>query len=189
MDLEGRTWTDFFTGVVLVFFWIDIWAYFAHRFLHMKGIYKYFHKWHHRYQPPTAITAFAMHPCEFILFQLGGISCCFLFEIHILAFMFNAIFVSYHGQVDHSGIDFEGDLPWQPSVQYHDDHHRFFHVNFGQNLILWDYLFGTLRQDNRKYGEDVFVGSQAKGGAMAKDASHVITSLHQREPANSKYET
>ena len=59
-------------GVLLVFIWIDVWAYIAHRMLHMKAhtaslgvrnlsdagwwqvIYKYLHKWHHRYQPPTA---------------------------------------------------------------------------------------------------------------------------------------
>ena len=75
-----------------------------------------------------------------------------------MAFMANGVHSADHGQVDHSGIDFEGDLPWQPSVQFHDDHHRFFHVNFGQSFIVWDWLFGTLRQGNRKYGEDIFVG-------------------------------
>jgi hypothetical protein len=31
-----------------------------------------------------------------------------------------------------SRIDFDGDFPWQPSTKYHDDHHKYFHVNFGQ---------------------------------------------------------
>eukprot|EP00940_MAST-03C_sp_MAST-3C-sp2_P000120 g120.t1 len=159
-DAEGA-WSRFFAEIAFVYVWIDLWAYWAHRFLHMKCIYKYVHKWHHRYQPPTAFTAFAMHPLEFIFFQMGGISCCFLFRIHIVAFMANALLVAYHGQVDHSGIDFEGDLPWQPSVHFHDDHHKYFHVNFGQSLIVWDWLFGTLRQRKRLYGESIFVGDCA----------------------------
>eukprot|EP00939_MAST-03C_sp_MAST-3C-sp1_P005401 g5401.t1 len=161
-DDETRGWLHFFGGFVLVFFWIDLWAYCAHRFLHMKMIYKYIHKWHHRYQPPTAWTAFGMHPLEFVFFQMGGIFCCFLFKIHLMAFLTNAVFVAYHGQVDHSGIDFEGDMPWQPSVHFHDDHHQYFHVNFGQSLIMWDWLFGTLRQRQRTYGEDIFVGDAAR---------------------------
>lgn len=157
-DVNDHGWIRFFRDLVLVYCWIDVWAYTIHRFLHMKFIYKYIHKWHHRYVAPTAFTAFGMHPVEFLMLQMGGLSCCFLFEIHIMAFMANGVHIAYHGQIDHSGIDFEGDLPWQPSVQFHDDHHRFFHVNFGQSFIVWDWLFGTLRQGNRKYGEDIFVG-------------------------------
>jgi lathosterol oxidase len=156
-DVNEHGWWDFVRGFVLVFFWIDLWAYFAHRFLHQKSIYKYVHKWHHRYIAPTSFSAFGMHPIEFTIFQCGGIFCCFLFRIHVMAFLVNATYVAYHGQIDHSGIYFEGDLPWQPSTKYHDDHHKYFHLNFGQNLILWDWMFGTLRESSRVYGEDIFV--------------------------------
>ena len=139
----------------MVFLYIDLWAYVAHRLMHTRSLYKRFHKWHHRYQPPTAFSSFAMHPLEFLLFQSGGLSVLFFFEIHIVAYMINVLYVVFHGQVDHSGVDFEGDLPWQPSVAFHDDHHKHFHLNFGQNLKLWDQLFGTLRKDGRVYGEDI----------------------------------
>ena len=169
-DVSERGWAHFFRGFVIVYLWIDLYAYLAHRFLHMKGLYRYVHKWHHRYQPPTSFSAFAMSPIEFLLFQMGGIMCCFIFEIHVMAFLCTAVFVAYHGQIDHSGIDFEGDLPWQPAVQFHDDHHRLFHLNFGQSLIVWDWLFGTLRQRSRRYGENVFVGDSMRGSAKAKAA-------------------
>jgi len=45
---------------------------------------------------------------------------------------------------------------------YHDDHHQYFHLNFGVTLILWDWLFGTLRQKDRHYNENTYVGEQDK---------------------------
>uniref|UniRef100_A0A7S3LK40 Fatty acid hydroxylase domain-containing protein n=1 Tax=Aplanochytrium stocchinoi TaxID=215587 RepID=A0A7S3LK40_9STRA len=119
-DVSTRGWLHFWFDFVLVYFWVDIWAYTAHRFLHMKWIYKYIHKWHHRYKSPTAFSAFAMNPIEFITFQTGGILCCCCFSIHIMAFFGVVVYIAYHGQVDHSGIDFEGEMPWTPSVAFHD---------------------------------------------------------------------
>ena len=52
-------------------------------------------------------------------------------------------------------------LPWMPSTFYHDDHHRYFHVNYGQHLTLWDRLYGTLRRHDRQYGIEVFGGEGA----------------------------
>jgi sterol desaturase/sphingolipid hydroxylase (fatty acid hydroxylase superfamily) len=88
-----------------------------------------------------------------------------------------------HNQLDHSGVDFEGvrlsccpcnanprrpqDLPWMPTTKYHDDHHRYFHCNFGLHLITWDWLGGTLRSRDRMYGEDNFVGHQDATKAQA----------------------
>lgn len=80
--------------------------------------------------------------------------------MHVMAFLCVVTYVAYHGQVDHSGIDFEGDFPWQPGTKFHDDHHKYFHLNFGQNVVLWDWLFGTLRRGGRQYGEMLYVGQQ-----------------------------
>ena len=42
--------------------------------------------------------------------------------------------------------------------------HRHFHVNFGFNTYLFDWLHGTQRRKDRLYGEDIFGG---KGRATA----------------------
>ena len=52
-------------------------------------------------------------------------------------------------------------MPWQPPTRFHDDHHVHFHVNYGQNLSLWDWAFGTYRREGRVYGEAVFGGRGA----------------------------
>lgn len=45
-----------------------------------------------------------------------------------------------HGIIDHSGITFKAQWwqPWQPDAIFHDNHHQYFHVNYGFNLFIWD---------------------------------------------------
>ena len=56
----------------------------------------------------------------------------------------------------HTGVYLESWFPWQPSSLYHDDHHNFFHVNYGQSLTIWDKLGGTFYNQKNKYGENSF---------------------------------
>ena len=50
------------------------------------------------------------------------------------------IYTYYHGIIDHSGITFKRYFwqPWQPDCIFHDNHHQYFHVNFGFNIEYWD---------------------------------------------------
>lgn len=48
-----------------------------------------------------------------------------------------------------SGIKMDSWLPWQNDTVFHDQHHEFFHVNYGQNLQIWDRLNGTVRDPSR----------------------------------------
>ena len=70
-------------------------------------------------------------------------------------------YTAYYLIEDHTGIKVTSCFPWQPSSMYHDDHHRYFHCNFGQHVLWFDWMFGTLRTVKRKYGEHRFGG---KGG-------------------------
>lgn len=54
---------------------------------------------------------------------------------------YTVVFYNYiHGLLDHSGINFKAQWwqPWQPDTIFHDNHHQYFHVNFGFNMELWD---------------------------------------------------
>ena len=64
-DLAEHTWSYYICSLVAMFLWIEVWAYWSHRFWHIKALYRHFHKWHHRYQPPTPFSAVAFHPFEF----------------------------------------------------------------------------------------------------------------------------
>ena len=65
---------------------------------------------------------------EFVFFQTAGVVCVAFWETHIVGYLACVLFIAAHNQVDHSGVDFEGDLPWMPSAKYHDDHHKYFHL-------------------------------------------------------------
>ncbi|CAH1969162.1 unnamed protein product [Acanthoscelides obtectus] len=64
----------------------------------------------------------------------------FFFPLHWAAFYTVAIYVYYHGIIDHSGVNFKAYWwqPWQPDAIFHDNHHQYFHVNFSFNIELWD---------------------------------------------------
>ena len=74
------------------------------------------------------------------------------------------VYQNYVGMLDHSGVDLHSWVPWQPPTRFHDDHHVYFHVNYGQNLSAWDRLFGTYRREGRVYGVEVFGGRGAPAG-------------------------
>jgi len=142
-----------------VFFaWVEIFAYAFHRFFHLKFVYKYFHKLHHRFQPPTAHSAVAFHPFEFACYVFGGQAIFFVLPIHPTVMIAVGLYTAYYLIEDHTGIQKTAPWPWQPTTFFHDDHHRYFHLNFGQHTLFYDYLFGTLRDGRMKYTELVFGG-------------------------------
>jgi len=143
-------------SAVMLFVWIDLWAYVSHRFLHLPALYRTIHKTHHTWKQTTAFVALGLHPLEFILIFGGVYAAFFAAPLHIGAVAANLLYIHYHNAVDHSGVYFESWLPWQPTSLYHDDHHRMFHVNFGQTFTVWDRLGGTFYQPGRAYSEKAF---------------------------------
>jgi len=156
MHEMGLPWLIIST--VLTFIYLDAGAYYIHRALHFPPIYKNIHKWHHKYTAPTAFSTTALHPLEFLWLQGLMITPIFFIKIYSGAYIGIVLYSYYYGMMDHSGIKMEAVWPWQPNTYFHDDHHKYFHVNFGFNMKLWDWLHDTLRKTTRTYGEDVFWG-------------------------------
>jgi lathosterol oxidase len=154
--------------IAVVFVVTDLGAYWAHRLYHHPRIFQKIHKWHHRYGAPTPFTVTAMHPIEFVTYQAIFLLPALIVPMHVFAYYGLLVYVFYYNTCDHSGIKHRAWIPWQPPSQFHDDHHRYFHVNFGQSSILWDRLYGTLRRVGRRYGENVYGGrGAAEAGAQA----------------------
>ncbi|HEY2509978.1 MAG TPA: sterol desaturase family protein [Polyangiaceae bacterium] len=160
-------------SIAFVFLLTDLGAYWSHRLYHRKAAFQRFHKWHHRYGAPTPFTVTAMHPVEFITYQSIFLLPAFIVPMHVFAYYGLLLYVFYYNVCDHSGVKHRALVPWQPPSIFHDDHHRYFHCNFGQSSLLWDRVYGTLRRVGRRYGENVYGGRGVSEGA-APDADRFV---------------
>ncbi len=162
-------------GTLLYFLLTDAGLYWAHRTFHRPLLFRYIHRYHHRYTSPNAFTAMAMHPAELATYQSIMLLPLFVLPLHVGGLVFVLVYQNYVAMVDHSGVDLHSWLPWQPPTRFHDDHHVHFHVNYGQNMGLWDRIFGTYRREGRVYGVEVFGGRGApsNGASAAVPARYV----------------
>jgi lathosterol oxidase len=163
-EVAERGWLYTIGSTVLLFVLVDGLAYYAHRALHAKIVFRHIHRWHHRYVATTPFVVTAMHPVEFLVFQAVTFIPLFLIPFHYVSVIVVFVYVLAFNIIDHSGVRLHSRLPWQGPSTYHDDHHVHFHCNFGQHLMLWDRLHGTLRREGRRYGTDVFGGKGEPAG-------------------------
>lgn len=137
----------------LYFFIYDFFYATTHMTLHVKGIYAYIHKHHHRQQAPSrgSEDSINVHPIEFCLGHINAIITLFLVcrvaKFHIVGS--NLIQLIYAGTscFNHSRHDIVisiGGLQIWTSKD-HDVHHRIPNKNFGRIIMFWDWLFGTYR--------------------------------------------
>jgi Delta7-sterol 5-desaturase len=173
-DLQAHGLLYAVAGTVLYFLLTDAGLYWAHRTFHRPFLFRHIHRWHHRYTAPSAFTAMAMHPLELATYQSVMLLPLFVLPVHVGGLILVLVYQNYVALVDHSGIDLHSWLPWQPPTRFHDDHHVHFHVNYGQNMGLWDRIFGTYRRENRVYGVEVFGGRGAPtdGAAAGEPARY-----------------
>eukprot|EP00451_Oxyrrhis_marina_P028454 CAMPEP_0204345800 /NCGR_PEP_ID=MMETSP0469-20131031/26675_1 /ASSEMBLY_ACC=CAM_ASM_000384 /TAXON_ID=2969 /ORGANISM="Oxyrrhis marina" /LENGTH=325 /DNA_ID=CAMNT_0051331303 /DNA_START=36 /DNA_END=1013 /DNA_ORIENTATION=- len=160
-DVNQYGMVYFLLSFPLLFHFIECFAYWIHRFWHLKFVYARFHKMHHKFQPPTPFSALAFHPFEWFVYVIGGQTFFWVVPCHPIPAVVVGLYTSYHLIEDHSGVKMTSVFPWQPTTMYHDDHHQYFHVNFGQHIVFWDWLCGTLRQPGRTYTEETFGGHGA----------------------------
>jgi lathosterol oxidase len=173
-DVARHGWIHALGGTVLLFVLVDALAYYAHRALHGRFLFRHVHRWHHRYVATSPFVVTAMHPAEFLLFQGVTFLPLFVIPFHYLSAIAVFVYILVFNIIDHSGVRLRSSLPWQGPSMFHDDHHAHFHCNFGQCFALWDRLHGTLRRVGRRYGVDVFGGRGAPSGDGASESPEFV---------------
>ncbi|XP_054720239.1 putative methylsterol monooxygenase DDB_G0269788 [Uloborus diversus] len=166
-------------SIPLTYLTMELLFYYYHRMFHFPIIYKRIHKYHHRYKQPTAFSSTAMHPLEFFILQTATVIPMFLFPIHYIVYISLVLYEYYYSVIGHSGIKIESIWPWQPSSMFHDNHHEFFHVNFGLNTKLFDYLHDTLRKEDRIYSENIFYGRGKEWNEATEEEKKNYVEEHQ----------
>lgn len=151
-------WTYTLLSTAALFVIIDGAAYYVHRALHFKFLYRRVHHYHHTFVATSPYVATALHPVELLWLQAASLLPVFIFPFHAVSIAVVLVYILVFNIIDHSGVRLVSRIPWQGPSTYHDDHHAYFHVNFGQHLMIWDRMHGTLRRQRRTYGKDVFGG-------------------------------
>ncbi|GAB6019637.1 hypothetical protein CHUAL_001199 [Chamberlinius hualienensis] len=172
-------WAYLILSIPIHFMYQDACAYYVHRLLHSRLVYANIHKWHHYYKQPTAFSTTAMHPAEVMMFQFPMLLITFFVPINAMVYIATMMYIYYYGLITHSGIHLEALWPWQNNVSYHDNHHQYFHVNFGSNTRFFDWLHGTDRRKDRVYNEKIFGGK----GIKVKEANAELRKEHAMELA------
>lgn len=156
LNLESHGLPFTIASGVAYFVLSDFALYALHRLNHTRFLYKHMHRVHHKFVAPTAFSMTALHPLEMLEFWAAMVLPALFWPIHAVAL--GAVF-GYHllvGMSAHSGVRLWIPIPWQEPSQFHDDHHRYFHVNFGQCMGTWDRVFGTARRVGRRYDETIY---------------------------------
>ena len=87
------SWSNFslvntILATIALFIVYDFFYTLYHKFLHLRGVYKYVHKHHHRQKAPTRgnIDAINVHPIEFVMGEYN----------HLLTMYLVSLFIPYH---------------------------------------------------------------------------------------------
>ena len=143
-------------SAVLLFFGFDAGLYYSHRLMHQRWIFRHVHARHHRFVAPTVFTVTATHPGEFLVFQSTLLLWAFVLPMHWTVYVGVVLYTYFIGALDHVGARVSWPLPLHGSNAFHNDHHRYFHSNYGHHTALWDRLHGTVHRPGRHYDETTF---------------------------------
>lgn len=115
----------------------EVLFYYGHRGLHHPFIYKYFHKKHHEWQSPIAITAIYCHPIEHVVSNIfPAVMGPILVGSHLSTSVMWFTLAISNAVITHSGYH----LPLLPSPESHDYHHlkwvKVWH-DYDMQLILY----------------------------------------------------
>eukprot|EP00514_Thraustochytrium_sp_LLF1b_P012871 CAMPEP_0184545516 /NCGR_PEP_ID=MMETSP0199_2-20130426/4358_1 /TAXON_ID=1112570 /ORGANISM="Thraustochytrium sp., Strain LLF1b" /LENGTH=251 /DNA_ID=CAMNT_0026939821 /DNA_START=148 /DNA_END=903 /DNA_ORIENTATION=- len=144
-DLEKLSYRNSVGSVVAYFALYDILYVPFHGILHMRGIYKYIHKHHHRNAAPFRgnIDASNTHPVEFLVGEYLHLLVVYIVPGHVLAVAFFLIFGGLLASMNHTRLDLS--IPGIFNVRAHDKHHHMPQSNYGQYTMFVDKLIGTFQ--------------------------------------------
>mmetsp|Transcript_56708 Transcript_56708/g.132546 ORF Transcript_56708/g.132546 Transcript_56708/m.132546 type:complete len:335 (-) Transcript_56708:140-1144(-) len=150
-------WTNIYWGLPLpidilsclcAYVLIDINSYVVHRALHRPWWYRHVHKAHHLWKSPNAFVVSALHPAEFLALTVPTLAILVALPMSVCSALFLLAWIFVCNAIDHSGLELHTSpwlswLFWQAPVNFHDNHHKFFHANYGAMVDWWDRLGGT----------------------------------------------
>lgn len=147
---------------VWMFFLHDAYFYWSHRAMHHPLLYRKIHLVHHKSTNPSPWTAYAFHPLEAIV-EAGIVPLiAFTIPVHRSAFFIFMLFQIIYNVYGHLGYElYPANFhktwigKWVNTGTAHNQHHKSFFGNYGLYTLIWDRLFGTIRNDYNEAFQEV----------------------------------
>lgn len=145
-------WPDqwpLFLQFILALLVLDFFQYWWHRLGHEIPFFWRFHAIHHSSQRLYWVNTGRFHPIDALVSHVVGFGPLILMGINVDALLLVTAWVSADGMFQHSNIHLRfGWLNWFFSTaELHRWHHSTkveeSNTNYGENIILWDVIFGT----------------------------------------------
>lgn len=156
-DLTHISLTNTLGALLALFVVYDFFYSLLHRALHVRGIYGYIHKHHHRQVVPTrgSLDAINVHPVEYLLGEYNHLLSIFLVSnlvcpVHVLTCLAFLVLGGTAAALNHTRLGVRLRLPFAAKwpifdVRAHDTHHCIPNSNYGQYTMLWDWVMGTYK--------------------------------------------
>ena len=149
-DLIPRvTWSEapvYLSMVVFAsFFWGTFHFYWVHRWLHWHPLYRLAHELHHRNVDVGPWSGISMHPVEHVIY-FSGLFIWWIVPADPIVLILTGFFYGLSPALSHSGFDklmLSNQKSMTLGLYFHQLHHQYFEVNYGQILTPVEKLYGT----------------------------------------------
>ena len=138
--VENAAW--FIASIYILFFWSTTNFYIGHRLLHWKPVYRHVHILHHRNVDLGPWGGISMHPVEHLLY-FSPFVLWWILPVHPIVIIVTGLYQALNPAVSHSGFEYLrlGDkLKISAGDWYHQLHHRYFNLNYGNKFLPIDKL-------------------------------------------------
>ena len=130
--------------VFLVILWSTAHFYFVHRWMHWPAVYPHVHELHHRNVDIGPWTGISMHPFEH-LFYFSLFMLWWIVPVHPVIIVMTGFYQGISPCISHSGFDYLrlGPLRVKTGDWFHQLHHQYFNLNYGNTPTPLDKVFGS----------------------------------------------
>jgi lathosterol oxidase len=163
--IDQHGWAYWTLSIALMLVLHDAYFYWTHRLMHVKQVFRYFHRVHHLSFNPSPWAAFSFHPLEAVVEASVIYVIALTIPFHPSALFAFLLIMTLMNALGHLGYEL---YPtgftrhwlgrWFNTSVHHNVHHHRVHCNYGLYFNWWDRLLGT----NHPEYHEIFDGVTAR---------------------------
>jgi Delta7-sterol 5-desaturase len=175
-SIDEHGWVYWVVSIVLMLLLHDAYFYWTHRFMHLKGVFRYFHRVHHLSFNPSPWAAFSFHPLEAVVEAGVVLVIALIIPFHPSALLVFLVVMTVMNGLGHLGYElYPGGFTrsrvgrWLTTSVHHNLHHHHVRGNYALYFTWWDRLMGTMRREYDETYDAVTARRSAARGRAGRD--------------------